>query len=496
MRAVLGLSLCALLMACGAGGSSSGTAGGPAPSPTPAPSSTPTPAPAPQHLNVIVFLVDDLGWRDVGFMGSTFYDTPNVDKLASEGMIFDQGYAAAPLCSPSRAALMSGMSPPATGITNVTVGGDPVPANSLLIPPASSDRMQLSVDTIAERFKRGGYATMFAGKWHLGPTSDYWPEKQGFDVNAGGYSLGAPNGAVAGREYFSPYRNPRLPDGPDGEYLEDRLANETINFIKSHRTQPFFVLHAFYSVHTKINAIDPYFAAYQAKVAALPGGTEPYRVTNYKFEVKTWQNVPDYGSMVSAMDGEVGKILAEVERDGLASNTVVVFTSDNGGLSSYGYGETSNEPLLGGKGWLYEGGIRVPLVIKAPGVTQPGSRTSYPATTVDLMPTLLHLANLPSSDPTFEGIDLFQSNPAPLQRDLFWHFPHYWAGSRPVGAIRSGDWKLIEFFEGPQSQLYNLADDPGETHDLAALRPDVVADLHARLVAWRAKTGAQMPIPR
>lgn len=498
MRALLGLSLCALLAACGAGGSSGGTAGGPAPSPTPAPSSTPTPTPAPSpgHLNVLVFLVDDLGWRDTGFMGSTFYDTPNVDKLASEGMRFNQAYAAAPLCSPSRAALMSGESPPTTGITNVTEGAYPTPTNSLLIPPASSDRLQLSVNTIAERFKQGGYATMFAGKWHLGPTGDYWPEKQGFDVNAGGWGAGAPNGAVKGREYFSPYRNPRLKDGPDGEYLEDRLANETINFIRGHQTQPFFVVHAFYSVHPVINAIDPYYATYQAKVAALPGGTEPFRVASYNIGMKAWQNLADYGSMVSAMDGEVGKILAELDQDGLTSKTIVIFTSDNGGLANYGWGTTSNEPLRGGKGWLYEGGIRVPLIIKAPGVTQAGSHTEYPATTVDLVPTLLHLANLPSTDPTFEGIDLFQSDPLPVERDLYWHFPHYWGGSRPVGAIRSGDWKLIEFFEGPRSELYNLATDPGETQDVASLRPDIVAVLHAKLEAWRAKDGALMPTAR
>lgn len=497
MRPIFGLTLLALLAGCG-GGDSSGTTGGPAPTPSPtvAPTPTPTQTPTQTHLNVIVLLVDDLGWRDVGFMGSPFYDTPNVDKLASEGMRFDVAYSAAPLCSPSRAALMSGMNPVSTGITDVTVGGSAAPDNSLLIPPTSSDRLQLSVDTLAERFKRGGYATMFAGKWHLGPNADYYPEKQGFDVNAGGWLVGAPNGAVKGREYFSPYQNPRLKDGPDGEFLEDRLANETINFIRAHRTQPFFVLHAFYAVHAPYNQIDPYFAAYQAKVAALPAGKEPYRIMAYGVGSKSIQNNPQYGSMVTAMDAEVGKILAELDQDNLTSKTIVVFTSDNGGLSTYDWGGTSNEPLRGGKSWLYEGGIRVPLVIKAPGVTQAGSHSSYPTTTTDLVPTLLHLANLPSTDPTFEGLDLFRSDPLPAQRDMFWHYPHYSAGSRPVGAIRSGDWKLIEFFEGNPSELYNLADDPYETHDMAAARPDVVADLHAKLVAWRAQAGAKMPTPR
>lgn len=436
-------------------------------------------------------MVDDLGWRDLTYAGSDFYDTPNIDRLAASGLRFDQAYSASPVCSPSRAALLTGQSPVRFNMT--TYIRDPGLTNpTILRPPETADQLSLSVTTLAERMKEAGYTTMLSGKWHLGVDEAHWPEHQGFDVNAGGCSLGNPNGLESGR-YSSPYQNPRLTDGPTGEFLTDRLANETIGFIRQSRERPFFVMHSFYQVHTPITPVPWHMDKYNARAAGLPPSAAP-RPLAFGVRQKARQDIPAYGSMVQAMDDAVGKILAEIDALGLASRTVIIFTSDNGGLSLTNppFG-TSNEPLRGGKAWLYEGGIRVPLIIRAPGVTTAGAHTAYPVTSEDIAPTILGLANVNDASARFDGENVMTADRSE-PRDLYWHYPHYHGvGSRPMGAIRSGNWKLIEFFEDDRAELYDLSSDPEERNDLSATRADVVSQLRRKLADWRSATGARMP---
>ncbi|MEA3366608.1 MAG: sulfatase, partial [Planctomycetota bacterium] len=447
--------------------------------------------------NFLFILVDDLGWKDLGCFGSTFYETPNVDRLRAGGMKFTDAYAACPVCSPTRASIMAGKYPTRTGVTDyINPAGGNQPGkwrrNTRLLPAPYTDRLAHGEVTLAEAFKQAGYATFFAGKWHLGPEG-FWPEDQGFDVNKGGIERGGPYG---GKKYFSPYGNPRLADGPPGEHLPIRLGRETADFVQAHSGGPFLAYLAFYSVHSPHMTTEELKAKYRAKQKDAPEtrwGTEGER------KVRLVQNHAVYAGMVEAMDTAVGIVLDHLDRLGLAENTIVFFMSDNGGLSTSEGHPTANLPLRAGKGWLYEGGIREPMIVRAPGLTRPGSVCTEPVTSTDFYPTMLDLAGLPARpDQHVDGVSL-----RPLlegkrmdRGPIFWHYPHYGnQGGAPGGAVRDGPWKLVEWYAGGRLELYHLRDDPGETRDLADAHPDVVKALHAKLVAWRKETGAKMPTP-
>ncbi len=449
--------------------------------------------------NVVFILVDDLGFMDVTPNNpESFYDTPNIEKLARSSMRFSQGYAACPVCSPTRASIFTGKYPVRTGITDYISpnrGNQPEKwqRKTSFLPAPYRDRMEHSEVTMAEAFKDAGYATFFAGKWHLGPEG-HWPEDQGFDVNRGGITRGGPYG---GKRYFSPYGNERLADGPDGEHLPDRLASETAAFIHAHKDRPFFAFLSFYSVHTPLMAREDLKQKYQAKRAEGPPeawGQERER------RVRLVQNHAVYAGMVEAMDQAVGKVLDCLEENGLSERTIVVFFSDNGGLSTSEGSPTSNIPYRAGKGWLYEGGIREPLLVRAPGVTEAGSLCTVPVISTDFYPTLLELAGLPARpEQHLDGVSLtplLHGAEVMPARDLLWHYPHYGnQGARPGAALRDGPWKLIEWYGEGSAELFRLDVDPGEHYDLADKEPERVAAMHQRLRAWQKETGALFPTP-
>ena len=454
-----------------------------------------TAALAEDKLNFVFFLVDDLGWTDLGCFGSKFYETPNVDELARTGMKFTSAYAACPVCSPTRASILTGKYPARTEVTDyINPPGRNQPdkwrRNTKLLPAPYKDRLALEELTIAEVLKEAGYATFFAGKWHLGPEG-FWPEDQGFDINKGGCERGGPYG---GKKYFSPYGNPRLEDGPAGEHLPDRLATETVKFIESNKDRPFLAYLSFYSVHTPLMARQDLKAKYQKKRHEAPEerwGQERGR------KVRLVQNHAVYGGMVEAMDRAVGKVLNALDRLQLTEETTIFFMSDNGGLSTSEGHPTSNLPLRAGKGWIYEGGIREPMIIRAPGITRMGSVSSDPVTSTDFYPTILELAGLPlRPEQHVDGVSLLPLLKGETRQrgPMFWHYPHYGnQGGAPSAAVREGGWKLIQWYEDARLELYNLKSDLGETTDLAEKHPDKVKALHARLLAWLKDAGATMP---
>jgi arylsulfatase A-like enzyme len=457
---------------------------------TPAAAATP----ADKRPNLLVFLVDDLGQRDLGCYGSTFYETVHLDRLAREGARFTDAYAACPVCSPTRASLMTGQWPQRTGITDY-LGAPLTPdrwkRNTKLLPAPYTDRLALDTPTLAKAMKQAGYATFFAGKWHLGPEG-WWPENQGFDVNQGGIDRGGPYG---GKKYFSPYGNPRLQDGPPGEHLPDRLATETARFIEAHREQPFFAYLSFYSVHTPLMSRDDLRKKYEAKRARL--GLEPKFGREEPRDVRLVQEHAVYAGMVEAMDLAVGKVLAKLDELQLSENTLVIFTSDNGGLSTSEGWPTSNEPLRAGKGWLYEGGIRTPFLVRWPARIKPGQTIDTPVSSPDLFPTLLDaIGSEPEPDQTLDGISLLRSlrGESIPERPLYWHYPHYGnQGGAPGAAIRRGPWKLISWYEDQRVELFHLPSDLGEQRDRSAEEPQLVADLQAELRQWQARIQAKMP---
>ncbi|NLX56553.1 MAG: sulfatase [Planctomycetaceae bacterium] len=444
---------------------------------------------------MVFILADDLGQRDLGCYGSTFYETPALDQLAQEGARFTAAYAACPVCSPTRASIMTGLWPQRTGITDYI--GAPAPEawarNTLLLPAPYMDRLALDTLTLAELLKDAGYATFFAGKWHLGPEG-WWPEDQGFDLNRGGIDRGGPYG---GNRYFSPYGNPRLSDGPVGEHLPDRLARETAAFIESHRDRPFFAYLAFYSVHTPLMAREDLRQKYEEKRTRL-GLTAQWGREDTR-DVRLVQEHAVYAGMVEALDLAVGTVLAKLDDLGLREQTLVIFTSDNGGLATSEGWPTSNLPWRAGKGWLYEGGIREPLLVRWPGKVAAGSVVDTPVSSPDFWPTLQQLAGLlaqPGQAP--DGVSLvplLQGGTLP-DRALFWHYPHYGnQGGAPGAAIRRGDWKLIEWYEDRRVELYQLASDPGEQINLADSEPARVETLRDELHAWQHQVGAKFPTP-
>lgn len=444
--------------------------------------------------NVVFFLVDDLGQRDLGCYGSSFYETPQLDKLAREGAIFTDAYAACPVCSPTRASILSGMWPQRTGITDY-IGAPLTPEkwnrNTKLLPAAYRDRLSLDTETIAEALKRNGYATFFAGKWHLGPEG-WWPENQGFDINQGGIDRGGPYG---GNKYFSPYGNPRLTDGPDGEHLPDRLAVETNNFIEAHKDRPFLAYFSFYSVHTPLMAREDLIKKYRLKHSKL--GLQEAWGREEPRDVRMVQDHIVYAAMVEAMDQAVGKVLDKLDELGLRENTLVIFTSDNGGLSTSEGWPTSNVPLRGGKGWMYEGGIREPLIVRWPEMVEAGSVVTTPVSSPDFFPTILEATNISAAEGTrLDGVSLvpmLKGESIP-ERPLFWHYPHYGnQGGAPAAAMRQGDWKLIEWYEDERVELFNLSQDISEKNNLSNQEPDRTRAMLKLLHEWQKEVGAKFP---
>jgi arylsulfatase A-like enzyme len=364
--------------------------------------------------------------------------------------------------------------------------------------------MPLQETTLAESLKEAGYATFFAGKWHLGPTEEFWPTRQGFDVNQGGHKNGAPWG---GGKYFSPYDNPRLTDGPEGEHLPERLSRETVNFIEQHRDGPFLAYLSFYSVHTPLMAPDKLVEKYKAKAERLGlaekdvFGEEEQVWGEGSRRVRIRQSHAVYAAMVEAMDRAVGRVLDKLDELGLSENTAIFLTSDNGGLSTSEGLPTSNLPFRGGKGWLYEGGIREPFVIRCPGITATGSTCDTPVCSTDFYPTILDVCGLPPRpEQHLDGVSLVPllgGNGELSRQSLYWHYPHYSnQGGFPGGAIREREWKLIERFEDGRVHLYNLNDDPGERVDVADQYVDRVDAMRDRLHRWYQEVDAKFLEPK
>ncbi len=455
--------------------------------------------------NIVFILLDDFGWTDLSCYGSAFYETPHLDRLAGESMRFTDAYASCPVCSPTRASVMSGKYPARLGLTNFIAGrqaGHQDRARLIdapYVPYLSTDEKSL-----ASALRESGYATWHVGKWHLG-AEPYWPGKHGFDVNVGGCSMGHP-----WKGYFSPWSIPTLEDGPAGEYLTDRLTDDAIALVRANEGRPFFLNLWHYTVHTPIQAPQDLIDKYERKARALgldrvrtfeEGEAHPKSLSvNQRIRRRLLHSDPVYAAMIENMDRNVGRLLKAVEDKGELDNTIVVFTSDNGGLATVEGSPTCNAPLSEGKGWMYEGGTRVPLIVHWPGVTKANRFCREPVTSTDFYPTLLEMAGAPAQPQQHvDGRSLVPllRGEGPLDRDgIFWHYPHYGnQGGTPGSSIRAGDWKLIEFYEDGRLELYNLRQDIGETRNLAGMRPELTRDLHGRLCRWRTEMEALAPTP-
>ena len=441
--------------------------------------SLPAATPAADSPNVIVVLADDLGWTDLACYGSDLHETPHLDRLAKDGIRFTQAYSACTVCSPTRAALLTGKYPARLRITDWIPGA--MPDNPKVLVPDWTKALSANETTLARLFQAKGYATASIGKWHLGGEASY-PDKHGFDVNVAGTDKAQPP------SYFAPWKIPTLTEGKDGDYLTDRLADEAVRFIEKARDRPFFLYLAHFAVHTPIQARPELVAKYRSRLK--PGFTHVN---------------PTYAAMLESLDASIGRIRDRLADLKLTERTVIVFTSDNGGRVP----TTSNKPLRYGKASAYEGGVRVPLIVHWPSVTKSGTVCDTPAITMDLFPTLVDVASLtvpapgPGKDvPGRDGVSLvpmLRGTGGLTRTELFWHYPHHQhyqqGGTMPYGAIRSGDYKLVEFFNDMRVELYDLKSDIGEERDLAGQQPKVVEDLRARLHAWRREVGAQMPTP-
>jgi arylsulfatase A-like enzyme len=451
------------------------------------------PAPRP---NVVFILADDLGQRDLGVYGSTFHETPQLDQLAAQGMRFDQAYAACSVCSPTRASLLTGRYPARVGITDWLPGRASKPDERLRA-PALPESLAPDTVTFAHAFRAAGYRTAFIGKWHLGDAPEHLPDRFGFDLNIGGSGRGSPP------SFFSPYRLPHLPDGPPGEHLDDRLTREAVDFIGRAvaEKKPFLVYLSHYAVHNPLQAKPELREKFAAKLAAQKSAEPEFATGGPDGRVRIRQTHPTYAAMVANLDASVGTLRAALEKLGVADNTIVIFTSDNGGLSTSEGHPTANTPLRTGKGWPYEGGVREPFLVAWPGRVPAGRVTEQVITSPDLFPTLLELAGLPAdSTGPVDGISfasvLLGRTAALPERPLFWHYPHYSnQRGRPNSAVRLGRWKLVEWLEDNRVELFDVSTDLSEQHDVAAAQPEVVADLRRRLQAWRESVGAKMPTP-
>ncbi len=500
--------------------------------------------------NVIFILIDDMGWKDLSCYGSTFYETPNIDRLAAEGLRFSNAYAACPVCSPTRASILTGKYPARLGVTNFIGHGGGHPSKGKLIDAPYIDHLPPDEFNLARALGAAGYTTWHVGKWHLG-LEPYWPEKQGFDVNIAGCHWGMP-----GNGYFSPWGIPTLPDGPDDEYLTDKLADEAVTLIRKHETRkqvpgnqrsrdeagldnlraknsgsvrnnsqkgttdngsgPFFLYLPFYSVHIPIQAKQELIEKYTHKADRLDllfrktferGGRFPGAHKQDKFiQRRLLQSDPTYAAMIESLDENIGKVLDTLDELGIADNTLVFFTSDNGGLATAEGSPTCNAPLTEGKGWMYEGGVREPLIVRGPTIGKRGGQTSAPVTSPDFYPTILeavgldplpkqHVDGKSFADILRNGDDSPTTNEL-WNRPIFEHYPHYGnQGGTPGASVRRGDWKLIRFFEDDHEELYNLAEDIGETVNLAGSAPERRAELSEMLTEWQREIEAIIPEP-
>ncbi len=443
--------------------------------------------------NIVFILVDDLGWMDISANGSTFYETPNIDQLAEEGIRFTQAYAASPICSPTRASILTGKNPARIDLTQ-WIGG---PGN-----PNYLRNLPLEEVLFPELLQDAGYKTAFMGKWHLNNVAGeetFWPDKQGFDVNVAGHFRG---GLYIKNKYFSPWNIPNLENGPEGEYMTDRLANEAVKFIDKNASDPFLLYFSLYSVHAPFDAPTNRIAKYEKKkeVLALTDEDRFAEETNAEkpFTYRRKQDHPTYAAMVESMDMAVGKILGELNDKGIADNTVVIFFSDNGGLSTSEGIPTANTPLRAGKGWLYEGGIREPAIIKWPGTIKPGMVSDATITSMDFYPTILEMTGQPlRPDLHIDGkslVPLLKGETNKRHEVNYYHYPHHsnQKGS-PSSAIRDGEYKLIVFLNENRFELYNLKNDIGERHNLARKLPELTNHLYKKLYEWWEEVDAKFP---
>jgi arylsulfatase A len=439
--------------------------------------------------NIVLILADDLGWSDLGCYGADLHETPHLDQLAKQGMWFTDAYAMS-VCTPSRAALLTGKHAARLHMTTWSEGSRNAPKTRKLLEASSLHDLPHSETTLAKHLQEAGYLTALVGKWHLGDV-DHAPETHGFDVNIGGTQWGAPH------SFFWPYRGsgrfgpefrfvPHLEFGKSGEYLTDRLTDEALRVIDHAGKQPFFLYFAHHAPHTPMEARAEHVRYFEGKRRAG----------------EHHQNAV-YAAMVRSLDESVGRVLEHLRKRGLEENTLVIFTSDNGGYIGTEKGQivpvTNNAPLRSGKGALYEGGIRVPLLVRWPGVTGAGRECHQPVILMDLFQTLTAAAGVPASRGESDGIDLrsvLRNPEAALSRDaLYFHYPHYYATTPPVSALRSGDWKFVETLEDGRRELYNLKDDPGENVDLAGRMPEFAVRLAQQLDEWRSRVGAGLATP-
>jgi arylsulfatase A-like enzyme len=436
--------------------------------------------------NLLFILVDDLGWTDVSYNKSDYYETIHIDNLSETSMLFDNAYAASSVCSPTRASIMTGKHPARVNITDWIPGLDP--KNKPLLGPVDRNELPLEETTIAEVLRDNNYSTFYSGKWHLGSEGHY-PEDQGFDVNIGGFEKGSPMGG-----YYSPYKNPRLSDGPEGEYLTDRLTLETIELIRNRDTKkPFAAFLSFYNVHTPIQENKEFIDYYVEKLKSYEN-TSPETVKEGDAITLLNQRNAKYASMVHATDYNVGRIINFLKENNLYENTLIVFTSDNGGLSTQRrVAPTSVFPLRAGKGWLYEGGIRIPQLIKLPKQINK-EIISEPVVSYDLFPTIANVLNLNHNVSDIDGVDLTNLFvKKDIERDfIFWHFPHYHGSMwKPGSALRNNDWKLVELNEENKVELYNLKDDLSETVDVSNRFPEITSRLVNKLNEIKIDLGAK-----
>ncbi|NIJ45590.1 arylsulfatase A-like enzyme [Wenyingzhuangia heitensis] len=449
----------------------------------------------PEKKNILFILADDYGYNDLSFRNNKYYETPNIDRIAKEGTAFNEGYAACRVCSPSRASIMTGTFPARHGIT------DWIGARSgekwrekkrfnKLMPAEYNHELNKEATTLPEALKEQGYTTFFAGKWHLGEKGS-WPEDHGFDINKGGWDAGGPRGG-----YFAPFKNPNLEDHQDGENLSMRLAKETVNFMKEHKDQKFFAYLSFYAVHGAIQTSQGKWQKYRNK--AIKNG-----VADHGFEmghflpIKQTQDNPVYAGLVESMDDAVGEVLKGLEELGLDKNTIVVFTSDNGGVSAGDSFSTSNLPLRGGKGYQYEGGIKEPYFIKVPWLKNQVKENNTPVTGTDFYPTLLDLVGAELKPESHkDGISLVPllQGKQTKERPLIWHYPHYGnQGGEPSSIIRLGDWKLIHYYEDDRNELYNITNDLEERNNVVEKHPELATKLHQQLFDYLKDVNANYP---
>ena len=442
--------------------------------------------------NFLFILVDDLGWADLACYGADLHETPNIDRLASQSVRFTDAYAASPVCTPTRASIMTGKYPARLQMTVWRESSQNPPMNRKVIPPRTEENLQHDEITLAEALRDAGYYTAHVGKWHLGD-AEHYPQTHGFDADIGATVWGAPNTffyPYTGDDRFGDFRYvPGLELGEPGEYLTDRLTDEAMRIIDKVHDHPFFMHLAYHSVHTPMQAKEDVVAYYEKKITPEMNHQNPV-----------------YAAMVHSVDENVGRLMEQLDTLGITDNTVVIFYSDNGGFINEDRIQkmqvTDNTPLRSGKGCLYEGGIREPLLVRWPGVSAAGSVCNVPVSSIDLYPTLLEMAQAkgdPDQNAAMDGVNfasLVKNPDAELDRDaLFWHYPHYYTTTTPVSAVRKGDWKLLLFFEDDRVELYNLADDLSEEHNLAAVRPEKAAELRGLLENWLKETNAQLPVP-